>query len=880
MRGGNGERQSGRTGFRPDGSLDDTEKRALLRFAVSEFDLGQPVVLTSVPSVAAQFNLQELINRNSKIDLIYWERSDSLSHDSHYAANYLSLLSRKGIVCVDGPGIAIFEAFARMSLQPILETSDFSVFARNAGERSIASMRYELDLFRRRHYVESMRHLRRLRTAQPPLVAVIVLTYQHEQYILECLNSVLRQRGRFNVRIIVIDDASTDRTAHIAAAILEGRSNREIEVDLRVNKENVGVVENLAAAVRLAEFSDYVTFCEGDDFWSSDSRIQEHIDFLGIHPECVMSFNTIELCSADGSSRCVFADQAVNPHDVVDGPILASNNLIGNFTACFYEGCLVNVIPAEMFGLYAVDWLFNLYCAQFGGLGHLRKPLSVYRQHSGGEWSGRSAADKLAKLWKHIGQYNRFLDYQFDYGFQEYKRMLLVQAFGYDHDGPLKFELLVFDDAFPSPRSGFRLAEFTGYLREFPTAMVLTSGLALPVLGNAPLDSVLRQFQRQQPELGNQILISRGRFPVQLGKLLYVNFLNNAYDLLPVAEAARVPFAFTLYPGGGFTINTEECDRKLKRIFDSPCFGKVVVTQQITYDYIVKRDLCPADKVELIFGVVTPTEALDSSVATNKSRWGFDKDRLDICFMAHRYTRHGEDKGYDVFVNMAGELRKRYDDIYFHVVGPYDKHIMDVSSIRDRLEFYGTIDPAQFDSFFGNMDIIVSPNVSGMIFPGSFDGFPTASCIEAGLRGTAIFATDEFGACAGRFLDGQDLVLINYDLNHIVEKVQRYYADPAALKAIGDRGGHRIRQLYSYECQMLPRLRMLRELIETPFVFHAEKLRRLSPIFVEEQSTILNLAVVQGRSRFGILLRKYSPEPVKHFYRTFVKRCVEFMRIR
>ena len=43
-----------------------------------------------------------------------------------------------------------------------------------------------------------------------------------------------------------------------------------------------------------------------------------------------------------------------------------------------------------------------------------------------------------------------------------------------------------------------------------------------------------------------------------------------------------------------------------------------------------------------------------------------------------------------------------------------------------------------------------------MIFTGSFDGFPTASCIDAGLRKTAIFCTDPLDLNNSHFYDNKN----------------------------------------------------------------------------------------------------------------------------
>ena len=279
-------------------------------------------------------------------------------------------------------------------------------------------------------------------------------------------------------------------------------------------------------------------------------------------------------------------------------------------------------------------------------------------------------------------------------------------------------------------------------------------------------------------------------------------------------------------------------------------------------------------KINFIFGVVMPQDSFVAPIPKHKVRWGFGKRRMDICFMAHRYTPQGEDKGYDVFLNMACQLRKIYDDIYFHVVGPFDRRVINISPISDRIEFYGTLNPEQLDDFFMDMDIIMSPNISGKIWPGSFDGFPTASCTEGGLRGTAIFCTDEFNCAEGRFVDGKDFVLIRYDLDHIVGKVEHYYRYPLELKNIGEYGSLKIQELYSYQAQMAPRVQILRELIEAPFVYDKEKWRSLKPCPPTSTANPLNLVLSPAPSPTLGWLRKKSPESFKIFYRRFIKKHI------
>ncbi|MFJ2683766.1 glycosyltransferase [Pseudomonas sp. NPDC087342] len=850
------------------GGFEEKENLAILSFLMREFGLKQPLILKgSEASASASFLLEQYTLHDSKIDLLFLDEA-ALGDSTSSITKLYGLLSRKGLICIETRGAALVpELFPGGEFEPVLNTSTLSVFARTHGERSIRSTCYQIDLFRRKLFFNKKCQDFRAANIELPLVTIVVLTYKHETYITDCLQSVLRQQGQFRMRIIIIDDTSPDGTAQVVRSVIEGCQSDRIEVEFHANQTNAGVVANLATALRLAKGSDYLTFCEGDDFWSSDFRIQEHIDFLAGHPQSSMSFNSIELCDAEGSSR-ELVKHASLVTETIEGNQLAEDNVIGNFTACFYRGALLDVIPQEIFSIYTVDWFFNIYCAQFGSVAHLNKPLSVYRQHEGGEWSARKGLDKATALLGLIDLYNAFVDFSYDEGFQKYRWRLYSWLNAVHSDSFEKFDLIVVDDVFPS--SDANHLEFTSYLGEFKRSLVLTSSAALHTLENASTKNSVRAYQRNYPALGNRLTVCNDQFPLGLGKLLYANFLSNAYALLSQAEAFGVPFVFTLYPGAGFVLNNPECDAKLKRIFNSPCFQKVIVTQPLIYNYITSQQLCPSEKIEMIFGAVTPK--ISGEPVTEKSRWGFGKKRLDICFMADKYS--AMNAGYDVFVNVASLLRQRHDDIYFHVVGPFDQSALDVSSFSDRVKFYGSIKSEEFDDFFDNMDFILAPNICGKSGEGLFEGFPTFGCTAAGLRGTALFVIDEFGSANGRFTDGEDIVLLKYDLSDIVGKIEHYYEAPGELKSLGEQTLRRLRELYSADAQINPRIKLLLNVIANLDVSSSAtgtfplKAETSLPATVEIAEVIAETPVEQTSVAWKVL-RKISPTLLKKIYRTW-----------
>lgn len=417
-------------------------------------------------------------------------------------------------------------------------------------------------------------------------------------------------------------------------------------------------------------------------------------------------------------------------------------------------------------------------------------------------------------------------------------------------------DILVIDDAFPHPLSAFRMQEFTSYLQECENLKVYSSGLSARILGTQSLPELFADFTRKHPEYASRIGILNARTTIHV-RLIYLVFLWTAYQYIGEIEKAGVPFVFTLYPGGKFGLHNAESDRMLKRVTSSPCFRKVIVTQRIVYQYLIEKHFCTPDQIETIFGVVTPLESIEKEY-TGKRRFGTDKNTLDVCFAAHKYTEKGVDKGYDVFVGVARELCKRHENIRFHVVGGFDENEMDVSDIRDKITFYGRRDMEWFDEFYRDKDIILSPNVPFMIFDGSFDGFPTGTSVDAGLRKTALFCTDELKMNT-HFTDGKDIVIIPHDAGEIAGIIEHYYRNPEKLKAIAENGYQRIRQVYSFEAQMAPRIRILTEELEK-----AGQSKRLS---FEDQGSwsrpTLKQRLGQGILSSAVALKRMSPRWLK-----------------
>jgi len=379
--------------------------------------------------------------------------------------------------------------------------------------------------------------------------------------------------------------------------------------------------------------------------------------------------------------------------------------------------------------------------------------------------------------------------------------------------GLKKNDLIIYDDIYPHPVSGFRIEEFTILLKEIDKSKIYLTPNSYPVLNTD------RSFHRVHI---NEIIKNNCKLKGKLKVfnfffnfntiLFYCIFINNVYNFIDALERHKIPFVFTLYPGGGFQMNEEKCDIKLKRVLSSPMFKKVIVSQKIIKDYLITNNFCLEDKIELIFGCVVPQNSLIKNNLIRKN-YLINKPTLDICFCSAKYMPEGLDKGYDVFIKTAHLLASKYQFIKFHVIGGFDENDIDVTKIKDRISFYGYQKFENLENIFKGIDIIISPNKSFFLSKGAFDGFPLGTVIEAALNQVLVILSDDLNQNYV-FTDREELIIVKSDSSCIENEIINLIENPDTIPEIAKRGMLKFQEVYSNNIQMKPRIELLKKLIK------------------------------------------------------------------
>lgn len=208
-------------------------------------------------------------------------------------------------------------------------------------------------------------------------VSVIIPSYNHRQYVIQAIESVLDQEWP-EIDLIVIDDGSKDESPEEIRRLLERRGGFRFFA-----RENRGLMRTLNEGLELAkgEF-----FCElaSDDYFPPGS-LSLRVDFLRTHPECVAVFGDGYLIEDRGATDVKLSDTSNRSLYQANDQIF---ELLAGNRPTFSTGLTrtavlreIGCFDAETFRYYE-DLDTPVRLAMAGRLGYLDRPVICRRIHA------------------------------------------------------------------------------------------------------------------------------------------------------------------------------------------------------------------------------------------------------------------------------------------------------------------------------------------------------------------------------------------------------------------------------------------------------------------------------------------------------------------
>lgn len=277
-----------------------------------------------------------------------------------------------------------------------------------------------------------------MRKSDRKTIDVILCCYNQEKYIAQAVESIIMQKVDAQVRVIVADDCSTDKTLEI---IQSYEKKSPFPFVYLKDDHNIGLSANYRRAFATCS-AEYVAILEGDDWWSEDWHLSQLLSFLVHHRRYTMAFNHITRYYQD-TQRYKITKWPFGKIGHVTIRLwhqLAWGNQIGNLSACMFRTKELHSLPDGFYNLKFADWDLGIMMALHGPIGLVTGRSSVYRVNENGQWSRMSNGNKNLSQEETLESIRPFLPKYCDVFIQRYrKRSLSGETFPFPM--PLKYRI-------------------------------------------------------------------------------------------------------------------------------------------------------------------------------------------------------------------------------------------------------------------------------------------------------------------------------------------------------------------------------------------------------------------------------------------------------
>lgn len=257
------------------------------------------------------------------------------------------------------------------------------------------------------------------------MVSVICTVYNHEKYLRKCLDGFVMQKTNFKFEVLIHDDASTDGSADIIREYEKKYPDIIKPIYQTENQYSKGIKVSQTFLYPLIS-GKYLAFCEGDDYWCDENKLQKQFDVMESNPDCSICVHKVADIFENGKST-----GEVRPNYSIGELFINIEGYISLITSHFYQ-------PFQTSSYFIRMSLFDyknkpefwansdvgdvpiiLYCVSKGDLYYIDEVMSCYRNDSIGSWTN-TVLKNASKMLEHtkktlelFNSYDKYLDYKY-----------------------------------------------------------------------------------------------------------------------------------------------------------------------------------------------------------------------------------------------------------------------------------------------------------------------------------------------------------------------------------------------------------------------------------------------------------------------------------
>jgi glycosyltransferase involved in cell wall biosynthesis len=212
------------------------------------------------------------------------------------------------------------------------------------------------------------------------VVAIWMVTYNHEDYVEKAIESVMMQKSKYKYKLFIGEDNSTDKTREICISLKNKYQNK---IELFLHEKNLGANTNgyFMYEQCIKSGSNYIAICEGDDYWTDPFKLEKQVYFLEknleyglVHHEADYFFQKNGLLIKNHhKSNSIFPSNGF-----VFDELLISNNIYSP-TVIFRSSLFQHINNAFKNNFLLADYAIWLEFSQHTNIYYFSESMAVYR---------------------------------------------------------------------------------------------------------------------------------------------------------------------------------------------------------------------------------------------------------------------------------------------------------------------------------------------------------------------------------------------------------------------------------------------------------------------------------------------------------------------
>lgn len=220
-------------------------------------------------------------------------------------------------------------------------------------------------------------------------IAVIVTTYNQEEFIGQCIDSVLSQETSAKFTIYVHDDCSNDGTQHVIEDYAQRYPGKVVPVLSKINKLS-NRKSPILDMVRFVE-EEYISFCNGDDYWTDPNKLEYQLEILLANPRAGLVHTAFKILNEDEEDAKPHSEpihlrversKLKNAYDFIIGCQAKESSVMLRKSKVDFE------FLKGADHLRASDWILYLSIALKAEIIFIDKEMLVHRYTEQGVWNG------------------------------------------------------------------------------------------------------------------------------------------------------------------------------------------------------------------------------------------------------------------------------------------------------------------------------------------------------------------------------------------------------------------------------------------------------------------------------------------------------------